>query len=214
MKIKKIRMPFCFEWANAFTAVAGIEKKIHSEVGSWCQERDLAWPGRRMVGGAMGMMSSEIDNLRCNDIGFRPAFEVGSSEADDIENGTIVTVGTLFMDGWPVRVPTDLTEGRTIQPYIDGQVLSFGKPIGRPGYDVTAIKVGNVLVADRVLLMNVSWTDIVENFGPAEPVVTFRTSRLVRILADAHAEHPTTPYAQGYHDAILDVMEETIKKTI
>lgn len=213
MQITKVRMPFCSEWANAFMVVNGIEDKIHSSVGTLCQERDPAWPDRRMVGGADGKMSSENEHLRRNDIGFRPVFEVDTT--DDLQEGDIVTVGTLFMDGYPVRVPTNPIVGGDTDLFTPGRVLGFSKqPIGKPaGYDVTAIKVGNVLVADRVLITNVSWTDIVENFGPCESVVSFRASRLVSMLADAHAERPTTPYMQGLHDGILYFVENVLKET-
>ena len=64
------------------------------------------------------------------------------------------------MDGKPVRVSTNPTKDGAIPDYIPGTKLELGAPIQDAAYQVQAIKVGNILIADRVLIKNVSWDDL------------------------------------------------------
>ena len=64
------------------------------------------------------------------------------------------------MDDQPVKVPVNPTEDGDIPDYIPGAKLKLGAPIQDAAYQVQAIKVGNVLIADRVLLKNISWNDL------------------------------------------------------
>ena len=93
--------------------------------------------------------------------GFRPAFDLDAETLpSDIQDGEAVIVGTLYMDGVPVLVPQKPTWDGDIADYISGAKLEMRPALENPAYQVTAIRVGNVLVADRNLLRNISYLDI------------------------------------------------------
>lgn len=211
MNIKKVRMPLCLEWASLVTLTSGDDKLLHYKMmSSWCQEADLGWPGRRMVGGNTSpcAMDSASSSARYADVGFRPVFEV--DDIDGLPEGISLTVGTLFMNGQPVRAPaTPMLHGDVVK-YLPGATLEFREAIDDAAYQIRAIKVGDALIADRVLLSYISWEDIVEAFGPMEPAATCKKSVLEALLAEnkENLADPGDVYAQGYHDAIVDVMKK------
>ena len=93
--------------------------------------------------------------------GFRPAFDLAADALPpDIQDGEAVIIGTLYMDGIPVRVPKYPVWDSDIADYISGAKLEMRPALENPAYQVTAIRVGNVLVADRNLLRNISYLDI------------------------------------------------------
>ena len=97
-------------------------------------------------------------------VGFRPAFEV--LHPDPLTpDGTIITVGPLYMDGKPVKVPQNPTQNGDVSDYIPGAKLEMREALDDPSYQVKAIKVGDVLVADRVLLKNLSWDDLMSSIA-------------------------------------------------
>lgn len=95
-------------------------------------------------------------------VGFRPAFDLSSGALpSDIQDGKPVVIGTLYMDGVPVRVPQDPTYVGDIADFVPGAKLVMGPALDDPAYQVTAIKVADgVFVADRALLKNISYEDI------------------------------------------------------
>ena len=78
----------------------------------------------------------------------------------NLPDGTIVTAGTLYMNGMPVKVPLDATCNGDIPSYIHGARLELREAVDAPAYQVKAIKVGDILISDRVLLRNISWNDL------------------------------------------------------
>ena len=64
------------------------------------------------------------------------------------------------MDGKPVKVPQNPTRNGDVLDYIPGAKLEFRKAMNDAAYQVRAIKVGDVLIADRVLLRSISWVDL------------------------------------------------------
>ena len=92
-------------------------------------------------------------------VGFRPAFEL--CEIDTLApKGELSIVGTLYMDGEPVEVPMVPTYCGDVAKYIPGAKLEIRPPMLHPGYIVTGYRVGDVVVADRVLLNRISYEDI------------------------------------------------------
>ena len=78
-----------------------------------------------------------------------------------------------------------------------GTALRFVSPVKDTPYQMQAIKVGNILIADRVLMLRISWLDITRNFGG---------------LLDECAEcfgpaSSANEYGQGYRAGILHVAE-------
>jgi len=104
--------------------------------------------------------------FRCLDVGFRPAFKplYNNSLPIDIEDGDIIAIGTLYLDGKPVRVPQKPTEYGDIEDYTPGATLEFRPAIDAPAYQVKAIKAGDVFICDRCLLKNISYDDICASF--------------------------------------------------
>ena len=77
--------------------------------------------------------------------------------------------GTLYMHGEPVKIPKRPKADGDIQDYIPGATLELGAPLVDPDYQISAIRVGDVLIADRVLLKNISWSET----GGALPLFFF-----------------------------------------
>ena len=89
-------------------------------------------------------------------VGFRPAFKL--LEVDTLApKGELSIVGTLCMDGEPVEVPMD---PKDTTGYVPGANLEIKPPLPHPGYIVTGYRVGDVVIADRVLLNRISYKDI------------------------------------------------------
>ena len=94
-------------------------------------------------------------------VGFRPVVELTADALPpDTQDGEAVIVGTLYMDGVPVLVPQKPTWDGDIADYISGAKLEMRPALENPAYQVTAIRVGNVLVADRNLLKFISYNDL------------------------------------------------------
>lgn len=64
------------------------------------------------------------------------------------------------MDGQPVRIPQNPTWDGDIADYAPGAKLEFRPALDDPAYQIQTIRVGSVLIADRVLLKNISWWDL------------------------------------------------------
>lgn len=103
--------------------------------------------------------SHGIDTTQLVIAGFRPAFEL--CEVDTLApEGALSIVGTLYMDGLPVEVPMVPMESGDITGYTPGAKLEIRPPLAHPGYIVTGYRVGDVVIADRVLLNQISYQDI------------------------------------------------------
>lgn len=115
-------------------------------------------------------------------VGFRPAFDLTVDALPyDIQDGDKLIIGTLYMNGKPVHVPQELTEDGDIVDYVPGEKLEMRPALEDPAYQVTGIFVGSgVLVADRILLKNISYLDIekslVEEAAPRPTVPTENTA--------------------------------------
>lgn len=138
------------------------------EMYSICQESKVTFPEYRIH---RGFFSSKFRNygpadMRSDKVGFRPVLEPLDPEtlqpAPDhlkkINNGKILEMGTLYMNGVPVSIPSDPTYRGDIRNYIPDADLYIGDSID--GFKIPFIKCGGLLVSDRVLLKNISWTDL------------------------------------------------------
>ena len=90
-------------------------------------------------------------------IGFRPAFPLPHQ---NLKDGDRIPVATLYMNDEPVRIADDPTWDGDIADYIAGAKLEFRGPVQNSLFDIMAIKAGNAMIADRVILQNVSWADL------------------------------------------------------
>lgn len=178
LQIKKMRLPTCEEYDLLATAVKEDNGLMHWEnMFSWCQDVD---PHLTPYRAAWGYFSARYwgDNFvayRDVDVGFRPAVEI-LNPGSQVPDGTIVMVGTLYMNGTPVRVPQNPVWDGDILDYIPGASLEMREALDDPDYQVRAIKTGDVLVADRVLLKNISWNDLNNKILEEEAALKNNTS--------------------------------------
>ena len=95
-------------------------------------------------------------------VGFRPAVDLEPGAlSSDIRDGESVVIGTLYMDGKPVRVPQKPTWDGDIMDYTPNAKLELRPALEDPAYQVTAIMVDvGVAVADRNLLKCISYEDL------------------------------------------------------
>ena len=118
------------------------------------------------------------------------------------------------MDGKPIKVPGSPFQGGDIPNYIPGAGLEPGARLelrhvlDAPDYKVWAIKAGDVLIADRVLLRNISWMEANVNFRPeqtreAPSEMSLRDRLLAKKFVVSDSE-----FARGYNTAIDDVLAE------
>lgn len=156
LQTTKMRLPTCAEWNRLAEITNGRNSKMHWDgIYSWCQDSDF--PCMRMAKGCNGCLFTRRihEGERLDTVGFRPVFDADPKQRD----GDIVMVGTLYMDDKPVKVPEYPTATGDVQDYITGATLTLGQPLADPDYQITAIKVGDCLIADRVLLKNISWPE-------------------------------------------------------
>ena len=160
MNILNMRLPTCREYDALVDATGGSNSIMHWEkMLSWCQNADPDDSSPRTARGYSSALNWFIFDAmyRYADVGFRPAFD---NLNPDVPGGTLTTVGTLYMDGKPVKVPQSPTRNGDVLDFIPGAKLEFRKALNDAAYQVRAIKVGDVLIADRVLLRSISWVDL------------------------------------------------------
>ena len=167
LEIKKMRLPTCEDYDLLATAAKENNDTMHwLDMFSWCQDVDPVLASYRAVRGCRSARYRNYGNAlgRFVYVGFRPAVEILNLDplAPD---GTIVTVGTLYMDGKPVKVPKNPAWHGDISDYIPGAKLEMREALDDPDYQVNAIKIGDILIADRVLLKDISWDDLMSSIA-------------------------------------------------
>ena len=144
-------------------------KKIYSWVNDKENKYDLPASPRAVRGyySARGWLSYSAANQLVG-VGFRPAVDLEPGAlSSDIRDGESVVIGTLYMDGKPVRVPQRPTWDGDIAAYVPGAKLEMRSALDDPLYQVKAFNIGgNILVADRNLLKRISYADLEDqSFG-------------------------------------------------
>ena len=189
-QITAMRLPTCAEWDALVQATGGNNTIIHwDRMYSWCRDTDPDWASRRAV---RGWVSARYWNYytathRYVYVGFRPTFEV--LHPDPLTpDGTIITVGTLYMDGKPVRVSKNPTKDGAVPNYIPGARLEFREMVNDAAYQVNAIKIGSVMIADRVLLKNISWEDLAAQGIAKKNFTTTKEDENMSIIAFTDTE--------------------------
>lgn len=98
-----------------------------------------------------------------SEFGLRPSFTSSDPSAMDelYSVGDYVTMGTLYMGNTPVKVPQNPVDGGDITEYIDGTTITLREALDDEDYQLKAFYVGDgVFVADRVMLIQISYIDI------------------------------------------------------
>lgn len=100
--------------------------------------------------------------------GFRPAFKALAPDTDcaDLSVGDVVVMGTLYVGGEALKVPTNPRNSGDVTAYdkdYSGIVsqITLGETLEDTAYQVKAVYVGDGLfVCDRVMLNYISWNQI------------------------------------------------------
>ena len=71
-------------------------------------------------------------------VGFRPVFEIASP--NEIPDGTIAPIATLYMGNRPIKVPNNPICVGDIPEYVPGSGLEFLPTVENPDYQIQAIK--------------------------------------------------------------------------
>jgi ribA/ribD-fused uncharacterized protein len=155
-----VRLPTCKEW-DVMMDIIDDSKAHWALMYSWCQNETANRMSYRAVRGWVSARGWDdyYATYRNVNVGFRPVFEVRNT-GNLVSDGKFVTVGTLYMDGQPVRIPQNPTWDGDIADYAPGAKLEFRPALDDPAYQIQTIRVGSVLIADRVLLKNISWWDL------------------------------------------------------
>ena len=155
-QILKMRLPTKEEWNLLVSITGGDDRIIHCEgVYSWAQDASTTRAIDRIVFGLYsGFTWSCHPSDSCDTIiGFRPVFEVPNSNDAP---GEVIAIGTLYMNGCPIKIPG---AKENICAYIPGASVELREALDDPNYQLRAIKVGKVYIADRVVLNQISWDD-------------------------------------------------------
>ena len=105
---------------------------------------------------SFGVVDYDIKTALFWDLGFRPAFQVPPDVLETIEDGEDVIVGTLYMNGTPLKF-----DNMNAYNYEKGAKLQFRQALDDPEFAIHAIKFNNTLFATHALLNRISWMDIV-----------------------------------------------------
>jgi len=164
----KMRIPTDGEYDRLVALTYGSNDEIYwGRMATWIKS-GMPWcniPSKvRAVRGYYSARNWNDRNVlnRYESVGFRPAVEICEADTlgSDIQEGQFCVIGTLYMDGQPVKVPTNPTDTGDITAYIPGAKLEMRKAMDDPQYQVTGFRVGNALIADRALLNMISYEDI------------------------------------------------------
>lgn len=171
MNFRKMRLITPEEWKKMANLVHGDDSKMHwKDMASWVTDPDnchhASKEGDRVCYGyyeAFRWFFSWV-STRHKPIGFRPVVDFSGEltfNGVPLPPGMVITIGTLYMDDKPVRVPENPTSEGDIEDYVLGTELELREPLDDPHYQVKAIYMGKgVCVADRNLLKKISYEDI------------------------------------------------------
>lgn len=171
------------EWDTILSCVGTSDTFFHwSFIWSWCQDPfcETNWPettvesfmppthrALRGCTSARAMNTADYDT-RGSYIGFRPILEPVEPDTlapdptrlADIRDGAILPLGTLYMNGKPIRIPHYPTREGDIPDYKSGADLRIGQTHEEAAYQMRMIKCGHLLISDRNLIKNISWNDL------------------------------------------------------
>ena len=163
----KMRIPTTQEWDKLMDAVNENNNRAHwKKIFSWVYDPDFekrASSERVYRGGPSARNFDWSSSGRRNmGLGFRPAFDVLETDAltSGLQDGDTAVIGTLYMGNKPVKIPQNSVYKGDITDYIPGAKLEMREALADPAYQVTAIRVGDVLIVDRCLLRDISYDDI------------------------------------------------------
>ena len=165
-------MPNSFQnqWDQLIDCLDQQDKALNSvywkDIYSWCREKNDQSICVVRGNSSPIFWNSYSANIRKKIIGFRPAFiplnpitlQRDPSVLEELSDGQCVSFGSFYLDKKIMRPPQKPTREGDIPDYIPGADISFGSL--KSDYGFKAIKVNGWLIADRVLIKNISWNDL------------------------------------------------------
>ena len=160
------------QWNDFISATSGKTNLIHClNMVSWCQDKA---PDLEDFYVQRGYATTDIWQSyghladRAANIGYRPVLipldpdtlEPRPSVFMGRQDGDCFRMGSLYMDGTALSNPKNAVPEGDIPDYVPGTNLQIGESSENPNEWITWIKVGDVLIADRNLIKNISWEDL------------------------------------------------------
>lgn len=187
------------DWDTAVSLFAngkGIGNTLHCRsMVSWCRDILPGLPPFHPIRGGDHYWSATSPLYRRFNLGYRPilrplnpeTMEPDPSLLANVPDGTVLSMGTLFMNETPLDVPRHpgitkedghaanekgrwmshkkfvalLWQNVDVPDYIAGAQLRLGDSVSSK--QIPWVKCGDFLIADRNLLKNISWTDLDRN---------------------------------------------------
>lgn len=163
-----LRIPTDEEWDRLIDLTNGNNSRMHWwKMQSWVDGNNARYRIERGFRATRGGSTRRADrwsfytaDYRNNYTGFRPVIQY-KTLGTLFREGETITVGTLYMDNKPVRIPKNPIRDGDVVNYIPGATLELREMLQDADYQVSAIYLGNgVFVADRNLLTMISYDDI------------------------------------------------------
>lgn len=191
LQIRKMRLPTRAEYDQLADTVKENNSVMHWKgIFSWCQDALRNYPASRALRGYFSARYWYYNSASSRDayLGFRPAFEILDSDTMPSDDAT-VRVGTLYMDGQPVKIPQNPVWNGDIPDYIPDAKLELRETLDDADYQVRAIKVGSILIADRVLLKNITWFSAKEAhvYEPGKDLCTWSVPVMKQVEVQANS---------------------------
>lgn len=184
------------EWNRLVDLTGGNNAKMHWEkMFSWVNDSKNRYNMMALYRAVRGYYparywSSSTATNRDVAVGFRPAIEGLDPDilTSDIKDGDSMVIGTLYMGGTPVKIPTNPTYGGDIQAYIPGTHLRMEAPLDDPAYQVTGIRDGDKVYVDRTLLNMISYEDIEPAITPEDQILFHRLIKAQQAIRQAQEQ--------------------------
>lgn len=167
-----------------------LEGELCGRLAVWSVDRDFILPGWLSWNKYLNREKYSEVSKGCSwddDSGyFRPAFELTTDDIYEImsyEIGKAYVIGTLYMEGKPVRITTGdapievscnkrgvkLYEDPPIEHYEFTSILELGEPREDPQYQIMGIYIGDgVFISRDILLDKMSYSDVIWSINKAK----------------------------------------------
>lgn len=185
---------------------------------SWCQDKVYGISSERVLRGwcSARYRGYHYASYAPANAGFRPVLEpINKSELGKISDGTILQLGTLYMEDMALQNPKNPTIDGDIPRYTSGLKLKIGDSSSNKEELIRWVKWMGLLVADRNILRNVTWNQLDENFSFEDRSETASSN----IETDGYPEYVMQAIRNSLHlyrndtsrdDEIRDMSKDTI----
>ncbi len=162
-----MRIPTDDEWDRLVEITGGNTYIIHWRwMASWVYAHEIKTNRQedRANRGYSSALCWDYDLASCREVavGFRPTIDIPGADTllSGLKDGDTAIIGTLYMNGQPIKVPEYPNAFGDIQKYAPGATLEMHPALDDPDYQVVGIRVDNAIIADRNILSMISYEDI------------------------------------------------------